>query len=123
MHSSGATSSSSATTQAYLPLGLSLSFNVVAGNCCPPAVTLQDWTLRSCWHQTQVCDLGRCTESFRRAPVSGSSTRINPKGLQPIQPRSERLLQSNEEIPRPELPAVRVAGELQLKSRLQRRFR
>ncbi len=39
-----------------------------------------------------------------------------------MQPSSERLLQSNEEIPRPELPAVRVAGELQLKSRLQRCF-
>ena len=67
-----------------------------------------------------MCDLGRCTESFRRAPVSSPSTRIDPKGLQTIQPSSERLLQSNEEIPRPELPAVRVAGELQLKARLQR---
>ena len=36
-----------------------------------------------------------------------------------MQPSSERLLKSNEEVPRPELPAVRVAGELQLKARLQ----
>jgi hypothetical protein len=37
-----------------------------------------------------------------------------------MQPGSKRLLESNEEIPRPELPAVRVAGKLQLKSRLRR---
>jgi hypothetical protein len=37
-----------------------------------------------------------------------------------MQASGERLLESNEEIPRPELPSVGVAGELQLKSRPQR---
>jgi hypothetical protein len=38
-----------------------------------------------------------------------------------MQPSRERLLQANEVIPRPELPAVRMAGELQIKSGVGRR--
>src|SRR5688500_11929177 len=37
-----------------------------------------------------------------------------------MHPSCKRLLQSNEEVPRPELAAVCVSRELQVKSRLQR---
>src|SRR5262245_58539364 len=70
-----------------------------------------------CRDQPQACDFGRHTEPLRRAPVARASTHVHPEMIEPMQPGGERLLQSHEQIPRPELPAMRVTGKLQVETR------
>ncbi len=71
--------------------------------------------------QADERDLRRNPESHRRSPVPRAAADVDPHAAEAIQPRDERLLQAHQKIPRPELPAVRVPGELQLVARVCRR--
>src|SRR2546427_10723033 len=64
--------------------------------------------------QANECDLRRNPESHRRSPIPGAAAGVDPHAAEAVEPRDERLLQAHQEIPRPELAAVRVPGELQL---------
>ncbi len=64
--------------------------------------------------QADERDLRRDPETHRRSPIPRAAADVDPHAAEAIQPRDERLLQAHQEIPRPELPAVRVPGELQL---------
>src|SRR6266704_5117470 len=64
--------------------------------------------------QADQRDLRRDPETHRRSPIPRAAASVNPHAAEAIEPRDERLLQAYEEVPRPELAAVRVPGELQL---------
>src|SRR6266853_6233279 len=64
--------------------------------------------------QADERDLRRDPEAHRRSPVPRAAASVDPHAAEAIQPRDERLLQAHQKIPWPELPAVRVPGELQL---------
>src|SRR2546427_1270160 len=64
--------------------------------------------------QANECDLRRNPESHRWSPIPRAAAGVDPHAAEAIQPRDERLLQAHQKIPRPELPAMRVPGELQL---------
>src|SRR6266446_5571890 len=64
--------------------------------------------------QANECDLRRNPESHRWSPVPRAAAYVDPHAAEAIEPRDERLLQAHQKIPRPELPTVRVPGELQL---------
>ena len=59
--------------------------------------------------EAQPGDFRRCAQAQRRAPIAGAATRVDPHRAQPVQARGERLLQPNQQIEGPILPAVRVA--------------
>src|SRR5690242_16730093 len=56
-------------------------------------------------------------QTLGRSPVAGTAAGVDPQAAEPVQPGGEWLLQPYEEIPRKELPAVRMTGELQVISR------
>src|SRR5713226_2431218 len=58
--------------------------------------------------QADERDLRRDPESHRRSPISRAAADVDPHAAEAVQSRDERLLQSHQKIPRPELPAVRV---------------
>src|SRR6266571_9295106 len=62
--------------------------------------------------QADERDLRRDPESHRRSPIARAATDVDPHAAEAVEPRDERLLQAHQKIPRPELPAVRVPGEL-----------
>src|SRR3954454_7495948 len=62
-------------------------------------------------------DLGRRAEPFRWTPVPRTAAGVDPQLTEPVQARGKRLLQLDEEIPREELTAVRVARQLQVEAR------
>src|SRR3989475_9637820 len=62
--------------------------------------------------QANECDLRRNPESHRWSPIPRAAADVDPHAAEAIEPRDERLLQAHQKIPRPELPAVRVPGEL-----------
>src|SRR6266704_342300 len=64
--------------------------------------------------QADERDLRRNPESHRRSPIPRAAADIDPHAAEAIEPRNERLLQAHQEIPRPELPAMSVPGELKL---------
>src|SRR5882762_2687882 len=64
--------------------------------------------------QADERDLRRDPETHRRSPIPRAAASVDPHAAEAVEPRDERLLQAHQEIPRPELPAVRVPGELQL---------
>src|SRR5712691_6893411 len=64
--------------------------------------------------QANECDLRRNSESHRRSPISCAAASVDPHAAEAVEARDERLLQAHQKIPRPELPAVRVPGQLQL---------
>src|SRR5438132_126436 len=64
--------------------------------------------------QADKRDLRRDPETHRRSPKPRAAASVNPHAAEAVQPRDERLLQAHEEVPRPELAAMRVPGELQL---------
>src|SRR6185312_15745402 len=70
-----------------------------------------------CRDQPQACDFRRHAEPLRRPPVARAATHVHPQMIEPMQPGGERLLEPHEQIPRPELAAVRVTRELQIEAR------
>src|SRR5512146_1717000 len=72
-------------------------------------------------HETEERDLGRCAEALRWTPVAGAAARVDPQPAEPCEAGGERLLEAHEQVPRQELPPVRVARELQVESRRRRR--
>src|SRR5436190_18141626 len=67
--------------------------------------------------QVDERDLRRDPESHRRSPIPRAAASVDPHAAEAMESRDERLLQAHEKIPRPELAAVRVPGELQLVAR------
>src|SRR5262245_53328983 len=67
-------------------------------------------------HKADAGDLGRDAEAHGRAPVARAAIDVHPGASEAMQPRGERLLQPHEQVPGPELAAVRVAGELQVEA-------
>src|SRR5882724_789940 len=67
-----------------------------------------------CPDQPDERDLRRNPEPHRRPPIPGAAAGVDPQAAEAVQPRGEGLLQAHQEIPRPELPAVRMPGELEL---------
>src|SRR5712664_1207432 len=64
--------------------------------------------------QADERDLRRDPETHRRSPIPRAAASVDPHAAEAVEPRDERLLQAHQEVPRPELPAVRVTGQLQL---------
>ena len=63
-----------------------------------------------------ACDLGWRAETLWRTPVSGPAARIDPEPAELCEAGRERLLEPDEEIPRQELAAVRMTGQLQVEA-------
>src|ERR1700689_456293 len=61
-------------------------------------------------------DLRGNTEAVGWTPITRTPAHIDPETLQAVQTRGERLEVAHEMIPRPELAAVRVPGELHVES-------
>src|SRR5258708_9383764 len=70
--------------------------------------------------ESNQCDLRWNTKPHRRPPITRTAIDVDPHAAQPIQTRGERLLQAHEKIPRPELPAVRVSGQLKVITSIHR---
>src|SRR5258705_9605183 len=66
-----------------------------------------------CADQADARDLRRDPESHRRSPIPRAAAGVDPQAAQAIQPPGERLPPAHQKIPRPELAAVRMPGELQ----------
>src|SRR3979490_776487 len=64
--------------------------------------------------QADERDLRRDPESHRRSPIPRAAASVDPHAAEALESRDERLLQAHQKIPRPELPAVRVPGELEV---------
>src|SRR5258705_11812507 len=62
--------------------------------------------------QADERDLRRDPETHRRSPIPRAAASVDPHAAEAVEPRDERLLQAHQKVPRPELPAVRVPGEL-----------
>ena len=77
---------------------------------CLELAALSEWVLAHRGNQAQASDLGRSTEPLGRPPVASAAAGVNPQSLQSMQSGRERLLKSDEEIPRPELATVGMAG-------------
>src|SRR5688500_3373470 len=72
-------------------------------------------------HQPDPRDLAWRSQPLGRPPVSGAAAGVDPHLLQPGQARGEWLLEAHEQIPWPELAAVRVSGDLQVEAGRGRR--
>src|SRR5579883_1530172 len=67
-------------------------------------------------HQPYPRDLRRYAQALGRAPVAAAAAGVDPQAPEPVKARRKRLLQPHEEIPRPELAAMRVARQLQVEA-------
>src|SRR5690348_11607601 len=74
-------------------------------------------------NQADAGDFGGDAEAHRRSPVAGAAVDVDPHATEPVEARGEGLLQADEQVPWPELPAVRVTGELQVVAGSGRRTR
>src|ERR1700722_9503272 len=74
--------------------------------------------MRAC-DQAQTRNLRWRGDPNWRSPVTGAAARVDPQVVQLLESGYKRLLQTHEEIPRQELPAVRMSGQLQREARLR----
>src|SRR5258708_25803944 len=71
-------------------------------------------------HETDVSNFRRCAEALRRTPIARAAADVDPEIVEAMQARGKRLQQLHYKIPRKELTAVRVSGELQVEAGLRR---
>src|SRR5258708_16664093 len=71
-------------------------------------------------HETDVSNFRRCDETLRRTTIARAAADVDPEIVEAMQARGKRLQQLHYKIPRKELTAVRVSGELQVEAGLRR---
>src|SRR5262245_54909198 len=74
-------------------------------------------------HQPQIRNLRRRAKPLRGSPIAGAAADVDPEPVQSMEPGRERMEKAHDEIPREELSAVRMAGELQVEPGPRRRKR
>src|ERR1700735_1750236 len=68
-------------------------------------------------------DFGRHPEAIRRPPIAGAAVDIDPQVSQAVQTAGEGLEKTDEQVPRPELSAMCMSGQLPVESRAGGGFR
>ena len=64
--------------------------------------------LRGCGNQPNPRNLRWNAEAIWRTPVAGAAAYVNPQILQAMQAAGKRLEKTYEQVPRPELAAMRM---------------
>src|ERR1700722_10688696 len=73
-------------------------------------------SLRGRGYQADTCDLRRNAKTIRWSPVAGAAAYVDPQVLQSMQAAGEGLEQMHEQVPRPELPAMRMTRDLYIET-------